>query len=365
MIDILKEKHQIEVLLLERNDNISFNGLLQKPSFNKQIMVDIDDVKDIISGDDWSDGVYGFLNYQLDLNYNKLLERGYTLNKKSINLEDAIRQNYGVLELFIKTNHDIKNVNKYHLIKDGNINIINNTNYKIINVDELEDDFIITKIYKIEPKKIIHITNMTKNEYIIEDDTNKQFIDYHNKMVGLYGNNKKMLDYVFNFDSIYKLKNIIKMDINIYNPDDIMDFNFKNIICNVKISNRYSVNEYNDLINKFYGQNYDDIFQTIIKTYKINNNIKDAFKIVLEILMRLYIDHFAYGTSYCLNKNLITYIPLEDDPYLQSKETMVRRYCKKILLSGKIDDIIILIFQKLKTHNMVHIINYIDDILKN
>jgi len=378
IIGTITLKHQIEKLLLSRTEQ--FSELLNKPSFNKLIMVDIEDVKDIISSEDWDDGIYGFLNYQLDLKYDIFKMNKYSCKKplSESDFDNLIKQNYGFLELFSKTNNEIISLNKYNLIKDANINYINDTDFKNIKVEELSEDFIITKIYKIEQKKIVHITNMTKKEYILEDNKNDMFVNYRDRMMELYTNDKKMLDYVFNFEHIEKLKKIINKNIDLYDVDDIMIFDFSNIINNIKVSNRYDINEYNRLINKYFGFEYDSLFEEgelfsnslsigksllksgVLNKYNIHNLIKDALRTVLEILMRLYIDIKLNHKTYCLNKRLISYIPLEDDMYLQSKDTLIRRYCKKILLSSNINDIIVLILQMLKKHNLSYIIEYID-----
>jgi hypothetical protein len=41
---------------------------------------------------------------------------------------------------------------------------------------------------------------------------------------------------------------------------------------------------------------------------------------------------------------------------------LIKRHCKKILLSDKLDDIVTLIFQKLKNHNMIYVMQYLDNI---
>ena len=65
-------------------------------------------------------------------------------------MEEAVKENYGILELFIKENQDIKNLNKYHLIKDANINVINNT---------ISDNIITTSNFIIKDYTLLDKTN--------------------------------------------------------------------------------------------------------------------------------------------------------------------------------------------------------------
>ena len=360
--ELLLKKHEIELLLL--NNNSTFEELSLKPICNKLFMVDITDVSDILYSDEWTDGVYGFLNYQFDLKNDKLLGRNHTINNKKLIINndlslEAKQDNYGILELFTKDKNEIKSINRYSLLKNGNINFINKTNYDKINIEELSDDFIITKIYKIDGKKIIFQSQMTKNEYIIEDN-NKKFIDYKTYMSNTC-KDVEMLDYMLSFNNIDKLKRMINKNMNRHNIEDVVEYDFSKVINNIKITNRYDNKEYNELINKHFGYQYDVLYDSFILRYGIKNNMIESLKIVLEILIRIYIDIKLKNDSYCLNKSLTVYIPLDDDIYLTTKnKTFISRYILKKITQDSIINIVNLIFNMLKTTNLKTIITTIN-----
>lgn len=417
MNKLLNDKFLIETLLFNNNQ---FDHIIQEngskhidvtsldPFYNKDFIVNINDVEDILINNDWEDGIYGFLNYQPDLKYDKLLNRGFKFNNKKINNEILVPHNkdqlcpndcnkcndfnmylnndkYGFLELFSKNGSIITNLNTYHLIKDSNINFINNTTHKKIVVSELSDYFIMTKIYKFvtqnnetpltkksrsNQQQIIFITQMSVNEYIVKDEMNEQIINYHKKINNLCSDNVKLLDYMLDFNNIKLLKNIlfpkeiIQNNTPIkYNIDDVMDFDFSYIISNVKVSNRYDIDEYNDIIFKYYGNPYDILFDIIMKKDGIKLKIQNEIKIILETLTRIYIDTKLNHKKFCLNKKLISYIPQEDDAYLQSNKLLIKRHCVKILNSSDSNNIINLIYQLLKTKNFRDVISYINNII--
>ena len=98
---ILNEKHIIDKLLFDENKK--FEDIL---NINKKIyMVTLNDVIDIINNEDFKDGLYGFLNYRLDLDNDKTMIDSYEINNKKILKKDVsklLEQNYGLLDLFSK-----------------------------------------------------------------------------------------------------------------------------------------------------------------------------------------------------------------------------------------------------------------------
>jgi len=364
MDDILLERHIIEKLLIKENK--SFNELLNNSDSLKEHMVDINDVNDIIYSDEFDNGTYGFLNYPLNFNYDTMKNNKYKINNKKIKndqYDELLGQNYGLLDLFLKQDNVIRSLNVYHFIKDNNINLINKTNYNKIDIDELDDNFIITKIYKIETNKIKLLYEMTKKDFIVEDKISKQIKDYTVKMNSLCLDNKKLLDYLLNFDNIDRLREIISLNENLYNVEDIMTYKFSKIINSIKISNRYEKDIYNNIINKYYGSEYQSLYDKLIAKYNIKKNIvKNALKIVLETLMRIYVDEKTNHNTYCLNKILLSSIPQTNNVNLDtSSKILINRYCKKILLNDKYLEIVDLMYQFLKKdHDMIYIISYLD-----
>ena len=97
--------------------------------------------------------------------------------------------------------------------------------------------------------------------------------------------------------------------------------------------------------------------------YNIKNNMIDSLRIVIEILMRIYIDLKLNNGSFCLNKKLTGYIPLNDDIYITTKnKTFISRYILKKISQDSIMDIVHLIFNMLKTMNLKEIITTINNL---
>jgi hypothetical protein len=198
---------------------------------------------------------------------------------------------------------------------------------------------------------------MTKTDYIVEDETYNKIKDYYSKITSSNNNNKQLIDHLLNFDYIYKFKELLlnnSMSIN-----DVLTYDFKNIINNIKVSNRYSKTEYNTLITKHFKQEYDELYNKVFQEYKIVK-FKDAFYVVFETLCRIYIDISLKNSTYCLDKKLSSLIPFENDVNLELSESLVKRYCKKILLNGDNNKIINLLYQLLKKNNLKYVISYLE-----
>ena len=165
---------------------------------------------------------------------------------------------------------------------------------------------------------------MTKIDYIVEDETYNKIKNYYLKVnIKLVnGTNKQLIDHLLNFDYIYKLKELLSN--NGINIKDVLTYDFKDIINNIKISNRYSTTEYNTLIMKHFKQEYNDLYNTVIKEYKIEK-FKDAFYIVFETLCRIYIDINLKNSTYCLDKKLSSFIPFENDINLELSQSLVKK----------------------------------------
>lgn len=394
---LLNIKQGIERLLI--NNSKSYSELLNPKEvvqvIDKNIMVDDNDAVDILSNDDYEDGTYGFLNYKLNLQYDDSFPvKEYTYhNKASIvkkiiknnNLtEEGIEHNYGILELYSKEKEIITNLKKYYLLKGGNINYINSSNHDNINIESLNDDFIITKIYKIETKITLK-TIFTKEEYFIKNDDDiseaEPFIKYDKLVKQLCSNNTKLLNYMFNFDNIYKFNKIMD-DGSIedtYDITDVLNHDFSKYIDNIRISNKYKMDEYNNLLNKYYSLSIDDIHQDICNRYVIIDKIRPALKILIDILFRMYIDitisttgKNIYNIPYNLHKDIIQYIPSGKCIFEQmSKQALIDRHWKKILLLNNNnnlsnDDIKVVIqsiFHMLKTNTLIDVLTYLSNLM--
>ena len=385
---LLKNKHTIELLLL--NNGKFYDDCLKQQSVfdNKCLMVEYSDVNDILCDDSYEPGIYGFLNYQLDLKYDKMLSKNYEFNnktgivKKLLDkdrqnfLEDAIIQNYGLIEMYEKLeDNNIVELKKYHLLKNTEINSINETEYDKIVIKMLPNDFIVTQIYKFD-SKISLLTIMTKNDYIIESNDNEQFIKYDKLVRQLCADNKKMINYMTNFDNIYRLYRINNgiSESNYYNLNDVLDFDFSNVMNNFKSSNIYDVEEYQALIEKYFGLTLDDLFDEIMEKYNLMDKTKPAIKLILEIVLRLYIDIKLGFTRYNLTKNLLQYIPNQRnmDVYSNIKsQTLIDRHWRNLLGYDEITieletfdikPMVLSIFNMLKKQNLDYILNYLEQI---
>ena len=385
---LLKNKHMIELLLLN-NSKIYDDCLKQHSVFdNKILMVEYNDINDILCDENYEPGIYGFLNYQLDLKYDKMLIKNYEFNNKpgivkkildstKMNfLEDAIAQNYGLIEMYEKQEDGIiVELKKYHLLKNTEINSINDTNYDKIVIKMIPNDFIVTQIYKFD-SKITLLSIMTKNEYVIESNDNELFIKYDKLVKQLCIDNKKMINYMTNFDNIYKLNRINNgiNESNYLNLNDVLEFDFSDIINNFKSNKSSNVKEYTELIEKYYGLTLDDLFEEILNKYSIIDKTRPAIKLILEIVLRLYIDIKLGCTHYNLTKNLLQYIPKQKNSDLYSNiksQTLIDRHWRNLLgydeITIELDTfnikpMVLSIFQMLKIHNLDYILSYLEQI---
>jgi hypothetical protein len=345
---LLKNKHAIEMLLLKNNKTFEECLTSQSPFDNKIFMVEYTDVNDILYDDSYENGTYGFLNYQMDLKYDKLFNRNYSfynkpsivkklLNSDKTDLsEDAKEQYYGVLELFEKSDNNIINLEKYYLIKGGNINYVNNTDYKKIVIKDLQSDFEITKIYKIDTK-INLITIVSKDEYIIDNNCNEPFIKYEKLIKQNCSNNKRLMNYLLNFDSIYRLFKMLDTNsnsIDLFDLNDVLEYDFSSIVTNIKVSNKYCKEEYDSLIEKYFGLTLNELFKDLLEKYNINDKIKQSIKLILEILIRLYIDIKLGNNKFNLSKTICQYIPTDIDGDLYShlkSQILIDRHWRNLL----------------------------------
>jgi hypothetical protein len=387
---LLKNKQSIELLLLKNNkkyEDYLSNG---EVSDNKKYMVELKDVNDILYDEYYEPGIYGFLNYQLNLKYDEMLNKNYEfinkpgivkklIDKNNFELTDeAIEQNYGLLELYEKLEKDnsIIELKKYYLLKNCDINTVNETSYDKIDIKNLPSDYVVTRIYKIDTKpRLLNV--MTKQDYIIEQN-NEVFLRYDKMVKQMCGYNKKMLNYMLNFDNIYrlfKLNNSEDND-NEFNLGELLEFDFSNFIGDIKTTNKYDMQEYNDLIEKYFGLTLDDLFDEINDQYKIMDKTKPAIKIVLELMIRIFIDIKLNNRKFNLSKSILQYVPSnkEIDPYVNLKsQILIDRHWRNLLgydeITIQFNDfnikpMVLSVFQMLKKHNLNYVFCYLEDIVE-
>ncbi len=392
---LLNYKHKIERMLLLHNKK--FDDMLESKTKKQLFILNDEDVNDILSNEEYETGIYGFINYQIDLKIDKLLDRSYTFyNKASVikkvldiknnNLtEEGNKNNYGFLQLYEKTENEIKNIKQYYLLKNGNINYLNNSDNKSIILKDLPDEYIITKIYKFINDKIMLLTVMTKKDYYIEDNDNIEYVKYFNIVKQMCGTNEKALKYLLDFDSIYRYRKIINKDNNNGNMDidDVLDFNFSKYIDNIKINNKYESKEYENILLNNLNADIDDINNDINEKYNITE-LKDTFKILFEILFRMYIEisnnslneqvnvSGTRGISYCLSKKLVSYIPINmNGIYSQyTSKILIDRHWKRLLNYGDTNicidskEIINTCFSMLKTMTLRNILEFVEEMIE-
>ena len=107
-----------------------------------------------------------------------------------------------------------------------------------------------------------------------------------------------------------------------------------------------------------------DLLYRNIKTNK-RDKIKNAIKIVLEILVRIFIDIKLNDKTYNLSKNLVQYIPYSDDNdvfHNLNSKSLLDRYLKNIV-EFELKDIIKSIFKLLKKNNLKDVLSYLETII--
>jgi hypothetical protein len=370
---LLERKQEVEKLIIDNNE--SYINCLNSDydKFYDKYIINEDNIEYILD-DTFEEGIYGILIYQFDLKYDKILNSDnitfhnkQNIVKKLLNNNDlndyAKEQNYGILELYKIDENNIINLNKFFLLKNGNINYINNTSFDEINLDNLANDFIITKIYKIEDNNIIYKNSINKIDFINNVLKDYKFINYDNLLNNIHNN--RIFYHMSNFESIEMLKNINNnvYENDIFLLDDVLSFDFSNVIDKIKISNKYLKENYDKLIEKYFESDIDLLYKNI-KTNKIDK-IKNAIKIVLEILIRIFIDIKLNDKTYNLSKYLVQYIPHNDDNdvfHSLNSKSLLDRYLKNIV-EFELKDIIKSIFKLLKKNNLKDVLSFLETII--
>ena len=367
----LRQQIEIEYYKLKNNNiNVEINTIIESiDNLNKSINIEeqiIDQVKsnNLFLTDidieklliDYDDGTYGILNYMNnpidDKLVDYLIKNNFVYNNKSTIVNKLIIDNkfsnlaktesYGILFLYTKNNITIINNKKVHLLKNNSIDYLN--------IDE-DDDKLITKIYefgdKITLKDAIYSSTFEISETNQHDDKlNKLNLD-KKQLEPLYKLVKKYNKYIddnidqqeiknlylnFSFVNmlIKKLKSTTLTKINI---DQIIKFNYMDILDRIKISNRLEQSDYDSIIERYFDLTIDEIIDNTLSNYNLDIKFRPYLNILFEILIRLYIDNYLGYKSFCLSKSLLEYLKFENllsEPETNTT-TLKRRHWNQLL----------------------------------
>lgn len=373
---ILTQRHIIELEYYKLKSDPSFknldinsieeyyNNLKNKDSF----LLNENDIKNLLK--DYDEGTYGILNYYNQNNKNQLIKyiedskyeyynKASIVNKlikKSKFTDEGLEGSYGFLFLYEKTD-DIKFLNKIYLLKNGDIEYIN----------EDTDDKVITKIYefdeKIILKEIIYESNFKNRLNRLEElyKLDRKFKKYVNDNI----KPENLKSFLNNFSYIKTMmKKIIDPVKQQLKLDNLIKFDFSNKLENIKISNSLDKPEYDNLINSYFDESLEEITDNILCLYDIKSEFKKYFYILLDILIRIYIDDYLGNRSYCLSKTLVEYLDfntLLSEP--DTCTTTLRRRYWSMLLETEDDRKILsslLILIKNKTKSIDETLKYLD-----
>jgi hypothetical protein len=344
---ILNQKHLIELecLNLNRNsnylilpDNIDqiYNDLTdqinrlnseQELLSNSRLVLDNTQIKSLLK--QYDDGIYGIINYYPDNDMNRIVklinDEKYDFQNKPSILKKLLSKNntiltdnfyddnHGFLFLYDKKGDQCIECKKLFLLKNGDIDSLNN--------DNVENEKIITKIYhfqtKIVLKKIVYNDDLVEEQsgYLTSDlETKKKELDGLYKMIKKYRKylddniKKETKDFFLNFSFIKtllkKIKDPTKQTLSI---DKLINHDFSGKFSNIKCSNRLDGDEYNDIINKYFDENLDEMVNEILNRYSIDVRFRCYIINYFDILIRIFIDdHLGYKT-YCLSSSLSNY----------------------------------------------------------
>ena len=155
-----------------------------------------------------------------------------------------------------------------------------------------------------------------------------------------------------------------------------MEFDFSQFIGDIKTTNKYDMQEYNGLIEKYFGLTLDDLFDEINEQYQIMEKTKPAIKIVLELMIRIFIDIKLNNRKFNLSKSILQYVPThkEIDPYVNLKsQILIDRHWRNLLGYDEITiefnefnikPMVLSVFQMLKKHNLNHVFSYLEEIVE-
>ena len=404
----LRQQIEIEYYKLKNNNvNIEINQIIESiDNLNKSISVEEELIENIKSNNlfltdsyieklliDYEDGTYGILNYMNSLTDDKLIEHiinnKYEYNNKPTIINKLITNNkfsmmattdsYGVLFLYMKDNTVINSLHKIHLLKNNSI--------QYLNEDEDDNEKLITKIYefgdKITLKDAIYSSNFDTKESTqqYEEKLNKLLIE-KKQLEPLYKLVKKYNKYIddnidqieiktlyLNFSFVNMLIKKLKSNtITKLNIDQIIKFNYTDLLDRIKISNRLEQSDYDTIIERYFDLTIDDIINNTLINYNLNSNFRPYLNILFEILIRLYIDNHLEYKSFCLSKSLLEYLKFSNllsDPETNTT-TLKRRHWNQLLETKDNKKIIssLLYLIKTKTNTIENTFKYFESIYK-
>ena len=345
--------------IIEIYDNIQIRLNEEKIQLEKtksnNLFLSESDIVSLLS--EYTDGIYGILNYfneTTDKNkiINFIIDSNYKFHNKQSIIDKlivngkmtttAINDSYGILFMYAKEESIINNQHKVYMLKNNDIQYLN---------EDETDNKIITKIYEINTKIILKDEIYSDNfEPIIEQDTNPHFINLSNdrkQIEPLYRLLKKYNKYIEdniqrsdikqlygNFSFVNTLiKKISDPTNKQLNMQDIIKFDFMNILDRIKISNRLDQSDYDTIIDRYLDETLDQLVNNTFDTYNIDIKFRPYMNILFEILIRIYIDNYHGYKSFCLSKSLIEYIKfssLLSDPETNTL-TLKRRHWNQLL----------------------------------
>jgi len=347
--DILKLKTNITCNILDIHN---YNNILNINQYSYKFIIDDDIINFLLK--EYDDGIYGILNYYININndnnieFNNIRFNGYTIrNKMNKNLikilneeknelsEYGINENYGILTLFQKDatgtfgDKDIINLNQIYILPNGYIKSINDLEQEDI-INDFNKLDILTKIYlfddnKIKCLKTIDYEILDKKEdknnniFIIKNilDLNKKNEDNKReieRLIELTQYNKETKNKII--DMKYE-DNIIKEIIDPCNQyidymkifDLINDFEIINPIIDK------DNNQYNKLWLIYYGNELDIIIKKYLDNFdlkEIDDRLIKHLSNIIEILLRynLYINKKI--NNFSIPKKLYDLYPQKD-----------------------------------------------------
>ena len=418
-----KQITDIEINKKKQLDDFKAKTKLSK---NKFLTINQNIIEQLLSK--YDNGIYGIINYFASNSDDKLIKyiisKQYEYNNKPTIISKLIKNGtftseaktdaYGIIFMYEKSEDDINDLNKVHLLKNGNIYKLNNLGSeeedeesecgletKSESESESEtDDKIGTKVYefgtKIVLKEIIYESELNRLTNMIEsDESTNNFIEESEEEVQIkikleqLTNKKSKLENLYKIDKKYKkylFDNVKSSDINellqsftfvksllkkIADPskqqldiNNLLKHDFSNNFEHLKISNRLDRPEYDSLIEKYFDSDTEQLTSNILELYDINNKFKPYLETLFEILSRIYIDDHLGLKSYCLNKNLAEYFnfsAMMAEPDTQTT-TLKRRHWTQLFETSDPKKVItsILILIKTKTKSIDQTLKYFE-----
>lgn len=258
-------------------------------------------------------------------------------------------------------NSDVENNNEIYIDDNlnDNLNDILNDNLNNNLNDDLNDTNtnINTKYRKLQKEKM-HIKKQIKikMEILSKIKSLTGMIIKYDKCIKediTSINVKKILD---NFSFIQTLtKRIIDPKEQILDTNCLIVYDFSEKISSIKISARLELLEYEIMIEKYFNESLEQLVTDIIAPYVIDDRFQPYLMVLIEILMRIFIDEHLQYKSYCLAKNLIEYFDFSAILYEPQTNTLGlrHRHWNKLLELGDkkkiISSLLMLMIYKTKT----------------